>query len=665
MLFCFFLLSLTKISITLHLENKLTQMHRIFIATVEYIIVFASLYVTSCSYDRVSEALHMAGENRGELEHILEYFEQTGDKEKIAASRFLIGNMPGHKSMRGSYEAYWYDADRILSASGESLSVLDSLENLKAKYDGLIYYDFDLKYISADYLIHDIETAFDQWRNGEWARHLSFDEFCEWLLPYTCSDSQPLMNWRDSISDFAKGYIDHLNECDEYIGNPRAAIVRVNNKLIPMISEQKWIHSGHGYPIYNPSIFVKLPGASCNEYMINGMLIMRSKGIPIGMDYTPQFADRMYGHYWNVYPNLRGRKTMFTSFGVNPDYPHYTHTTFAKIVRQTYSSNNEYLKLLRRHNGDIPHMYDSPFFKDVTDEYQETTDVCVELMKGMRLSSRDAFICVFGDDGWEPVSWGKARFGKVKFLNMGRRTTYLVLGYVGGVLKPVSYPFFLDDFGRVSYIGKEENLGRASFTLYRKYPMFQHVMLVQSSLHGGLIIGADDRSFKNADTVCVFPEWQITSGKVTAKQKYPHRYWRFLSNMGLRSDMAELFFYDNACSRVKISADSDSLSYVIDGDPLTYYSAYLEEPSGVLDTGEPVILDHVSYIRRGDGNAIVPGDLYRVSWWNGKGWTEHCESVANDVELQIEDIPANKLYFVEGLSRGVQNRTFIYEKKVG
>lgn len=526
------------------------------------LIVFATLVAFSCSYDQVAVALRLAGDNRSELERVLRYFEKTGDKEKIAASRFLIGNMPGHKSMRGAYEEYWDEADRTLSASDGSLSILDSLEALKEKYDGRIYYDFDLNYISADYLIHDIETAFDQWRNGEWARHLTFDEFCEWLLPYTCSDNQPLINWRESLSGSARSYIDHLNECDEYIGNPRAAIMRVNNKLIPMIKKQKWIHSGHGYPIYDPSVFVKLPGASCNEYMTNGMLVMRSKGIPVGMDYTPQFADRLYGHYWNVYPNLRGRKTMFTSFGVNPGYPHFCNVVFAKVIRQTYSANEGYLKLLRRHNGDIPKMYDSPFFKDVTDEYQETSEVCVELMKSAKLSSRDVFICVFGNDDWKPISWGRAKFGKAKFLNMGRRAMYLVKGYVGGSLEPVSCPFFLDDFGHVEYVGLGKDPMRTSFRLNRKYPMFQRVISAQKSLHGGIVLGSDDISFRKADTVCVFPEWSLTSGMVSTDQESPHRYWRFISNMRSVSDMAELYFYDDNSLRVDMTADSDSLSYI-------------------------------------------------------------------------------------------------------
>ena len=124
--------------------------------------------------------------------------------------------------------------------------------------------------------------------------------------------------------------------------------------------------------------------------------------------------------------------------------------------------------------------------------------------------------------------------------------------------------------------------------------------------------------------------------------------------------MAELYFYDNNGDRIKVAADSDSLSYVIDGDPLTYYSAKRENPSGVLDAGKPVTLDHISYIRRGDGNAIVPEDTYRVSWWNGKGWTTHCVLDAEDVYVRINDIPADKLYFIEGLTRGVQNRIFTY-----
>lgn len=627
------------------------------------LVVFVAIIASSCHSRQVDTALRMAGENRSELEKVLEYFEKTGDKEKIAASRYLIGNMPGHKSMRGEYEEYWKDADRVLSASDGSLSILDSLESLKSKYDGRIYYDYDLNYISADYLIHDIETAFKQWRDGEWARHLTFDEFCEWLLPYTCVDNQPLMNWREGFSDFARGFIDHLNECDEFIGNPRAAITRVNNKLIPMVSQQKWVHSGHGYPIYSPSVFVKLPGAFCNEYMNIGILIMRSKGIPVGMDYTSQFSDRKYGHYWNVFPNLRGRTTVFTSFGINPDYPHYAQAKFAKVFRRTYAPNNDYLALLNRNSGKVPQMYDSPFFKDVTSEYQETSDLEIELKNNVKLTNKDVYIAVFDNSEWKPVLWGRRKAGKAVFKAMGRNITYMVFGYVNETLVPISEPFFVDSFGKVSYLGNTDTAEvneTISFRLYRKYPMFQHVMLTQQSLHGGLVIGSDDKAFSHPDTVCVLPDWELTSGVVPANQKKAHKYWRFVSNRRALSDMAELYLYEKGGGILNVECDVDSLYNMFDGDPLTCFSAKREHPEGIIDTERPVELDHISYIRRGDGNAIVPGDTYRVSWWNGTGWTAHCVVDAEDVYIQIKDIPANKLYYIEGLSRGEQNRIFTY-----
>lgn len=207
--------------------------------------------------------------------------------------------------------------------------------------------------------------------------------------------------------------------------------------------------------------------------------------------------------------------------------------------------------------------------------------------------------------------------------------------------------------------GKDVN-ETISFKLYRKYPMFQHVMLSQSSLHGGMLLGSDNVMFSKADTVCVLPDWELTSGIVPVKQKKAYRYWRFVSDRRSLSDMAELYFYEKDGGRIKLRYDIDSLSYMLDGDPLTYFSARRDDPRGVMDAGSSVLLDHISYIRRGDGNAIVPEDTYRVSWWNGKGWTTHCVLDAEDVYVRINDIPADKLYFIEGLTRGVQNRIFTY-----
>lgn len=57
----------------------------------------------------------------------------------------------------------------------------------------------DVKYIKADFLIHQIELAFNQWQTRPWNEGVDFENFKEYLLPYRV-ENEPLDYWRDSIS---------------------------------------------------------------------------------------------------------------------------------------------------------------------------------------------------------------------------------------------------------------------------------------------------------------------------------------------------------------------------------------------------------------------------------------------------------------------------------
>lgn len=49
----------------------------------------------------------------------------------------------------------------------------------------------DLEHITAGFLIKNIDEAFHAWRTYPWAKHLTFGQFCEYLLPYKIS-TEPL-----------------------------------------------------------------------------------------------------------------------------------------------------------------------------------------------------------------------------------------------------------------------------------------------------------------------------------------------------------------------------------------------------------------------------------------------------------------------------------------
>ena len=202
-------------------------------------VLMTLMILFSCS-NPLDKALDFAGDNRKELEDILEYFQEKGDETALKAARFMVSNMPGHRSMYGCYREYYDVVDSLFFAGLSADDAYSYIREVSDSYGKKIGYDYDSRIITSEYLIKDIETAVRQWENGQWANHLDFDEFCEWLLPYTCSSSQPLDDWRSDLEPFAKGYIDELNVCDDYKGNPRAAICRVNDALKSMIEKQKW-----------------------------------------------------------------------------------------------------------------------------------------------------------------------------------------------------------------------------------------------------------------------------------------------------------------------------------------------------------------------------------------------------------------------------------------
>lgn len=615
------------------------------------------MFVLVSCVDEIEAALDFAGDNRAQLEAVLEHYRNEGDEDKLRAAEFLIVNMPGHKCMVGAYEEY-YDAVDSLFASGVSREKgYAMLPEVSERFDGRISYAFDSREITADYLIGEIDRAFVQWREGEWAGHLDFEQFCEWLLPYTCGQTHPLDNWRESLESVAASYITELKACVDYRKDPRAAICCVNDALKAMIGKQKMSHDENYFRIYRPSTFANLPSATCLDYCKSAIRVMKSKGIPVGLDFTPQWPNRLYGHYWCVFPNIRGGVSVFNPYGSNPDYPHNPHGKYAKIFRRTYAPNREYLDLLQESDVQMPGIVSDVFFKDVTGEYVETVDLKVKLLDSVGFRSKDVYIAVFNCFEWVPVYWGKARFGKAEFKDMGRNVVYMVMGYEGGRFVPLSDPFYVGLDSEVEFLEPDKNM-TSDIRLERKYPMFPYVFKIHKNIRGGFVQAANSPDFKDAETVSVLPQWSLTSGRERVSQKEAYRYWRFSTDEGKVSDMAEMYFRDISGSWIR-PANESSLT---DGDPLTNHRAKGLQMNGYADMGKPVFVDEVLYIRRGDGNPILPGDEYEVYYWDDSRWNLHSHVVADDIFIDVKGLPSGALYYIKGLSRGVQTRIFTWDE---
>ena len=183
----------------------------------ERIILLVSVLFTgiSCSRnERLEAVLRLAGSNRPELEKVLDrYAADEADSLKYRAAVFLIENMPGHIG---------YDRTQMDSLTSLMMPVFrsstpipekkEAVERICRQWDedhGKLTIRQDIEVITADYLIDHIDLAFETWRSDPWCRHLNFDEFCEFILPYRCFELQPLDDWRrDNRSVFRRG-LDH------------------------------------------------------------------------------------------------------------------------------------------------------------------------------------------------------------------------------------------------------------------------------------------------------------------------------------------------------------------------------------------------------------------------------------------------------------------------
>ena len=224
-------------------ENKF-QMNNIAMYTTQsifffkraFILAFITAIILSCitanKKPDIRTALDLAGNNKHELEKVLAHYKQDGkDSLKYRAAFFLISNI----TMHGTNEENKFSpliTKSILYADSEYNKLFkdkyyDEIntripENKKRirKIATAITNDFknnrkrkkhtvsskDINTLNADFLIANIDRAFDSWENSSPSQNLTFLQFCEYLLPYR-TKNEVLFWQRDSIQSFFMKYL--------------------------------------------------------------------------------------------------------------------------------------------------------------------------------------------------------------------------------------------------------------------------------------------------------------------------------------------------------------------------------------------------------------------------------------------------------------------------
>lgn len=385
----------------------------------------------------VKNILVKAGKNKSELEKVITYFHKTGDRLKIRAIYFLIANMDAHYSE----DYYWEDKSEKKVPFNELdytdfNQAISAFKKLKVTHPDLRPHPFtspDIKTIKADFLIQNINQSFQHWKSSAGYKNISFNDFCEYILPYRVS-VEPLQNWRLRY-------------------NKDFSWVATKNKSEGLASSLSYISADfrswftNSYSIDNRKEPLPRLGAlqllqrkkgPCEDIADLVAFTLRSQGIPAAINYIPYWATSSSGHFLNTAFDGKMRAISFDVAGT-PAVNNVLAREPSKVLRLTYSKQQETIAGKEKINNIPPGFMRSSTYLDVTKQFWGTEDLTCKLFAVAR-QPKYSFVCVFNELGWKPTWWGSVNQNLVTYKNMPKGAVYLPAYYIDGKITPAGYP---------------------------------------------------------------------------------------------------------------------------------------------------------------------------------------------------------------------------------
>lgn len=418
-----------------------------------------ALIISSCSllpfvsqpYPRteVELALQQAGKNRHQLQEVLRHYSEPNDSLQLLAAEFLIANMPGHSFVRiGLYDST--DCELVIDVLAwpdytSLVAAWDSVEVVRGELHwGLAERVDDLTNISTEYLINNIDLAFQAWRELPWAQQLQFEDFCNYVLPYRGSN-EPMEEWRQWFIDRYEGLPQLLHDPTD----PIEVTSRINDDV------KSWFAFTDRYyrhPTDQSFSQMLQTGLGRCEDMTNlAIYALRANSLPVTSDYTPHWADTGNNHAWNAILTADGRAVPFMGAESNPGL-YRLRGHMAKAYRKTFAEQRDNLFFVKPEGEEVPGWLNGRSYVDVTRQYTAVADVKLQLENLVPDSTSFAYLCVFNSGEWKAIHWSKLEGQQAHFTDMGVDIVYLPMYFVKGELLPATLPFILDKEGELRYL---------------------------------------------------------------------------------------------------------------------------------------------------------------------------------------------------------------------
>lgn len=633
------------------------------------ILISLSILLVSCSpykkQDLLDSSLEIAGNNRIELEKVISHYKN--DKQKTKAVVFLTQNMIGKYYLYGNnvseFHSYIDSMFQISSIEYNEKNIYSQYINQAKHIQDRSCIFMDLQTIKANFMIKQIDESFKFWQKP-WNQFLSFENFCELILPYRIGN-EILEDWRPLYqAQFSK----LLNDS---IANAKEACIAVNNKLkdLPI---HIFLTSVRPSDI-RPSSLINIKFGLCEDYAALAVFTMRSVGIPVAIEFIPHWGKGNSNHTFNSVYNDDKKYYDFSGGEQNPGEHLSRFDGIPKVYRRTFGLQRTSLALTHGAEA-IPPFFKNPCIIDVTNNYPfiHSQNISIKLPED-KPNKKFAYLCVFDPTGWFPVDWGEIKKGYVTFKNVGPDIIYQVACYNESQLSPLSSPFYVDSCGVIKTIDCKQD--KISIHLERKQKEASNLAFVPLTMIGAKFQASDFSDFRIAEDLYTFtsaPNFKYTTIETEPRKSY--KYYRYLSSRKTQGNMAEVEFYDKKNDEIVtgkvIGTDITSIYHpdavknnVFDRDALTFFHTRDTLSWAGLALDNPVRINKIRYIIRNDDNGVRKNNLYELFYIDeSKQWTSAGRKIATEDDMIIFDnIPAGTLYWLRNHTRGREERIFTYE----
>lgn len=644
------------------MENNTLKRHILFL---HIALVFSLLMQYSCNSlpQDVAQNIEKSGTNKEELLKVIEHYKS--DKQKLAAAYFLISNMDGRNSRVGDFSDYNQIYAFIDSIKQCKLPKKEFYKQANAKLAELegIYGTImskpaeikpDLETIKADYLISTIDRAFTVWKNKPWCKDVDFDTFCEYILPYRVHE-EPLSKFREFFMDELAWLEDSMSEPADI----EEACLRVNN----FIAQKYTFVEGLGkIPLASATDMYRYAAGECEHRYALAVYVMRSLGIPVAIDYSPQWNHWPGKHSW-VSLIKKGGSLPFNAGELYDSLPHNNEIPIglkvsSTVFRNTFSKNRNTPIEFETSKYNVPANFRTSRIVTVTEEYNfPMTELALDLSDEQR--EKTVYLGCFGY-GKEIITVGWMKPGDSSFGNVGQCGIYIPYHFTQNKIEFLSYPFILSCETNERWYSNPLMDQMDTALISRKFDLQDSMIVFSANMQGGCFIGSNSKNFSVHDTLAIITEAprDFASASISNNRKY--RFVKYVPPHGKRINIAEiqLLSGSDTLSGTPIGNSNTTEANLFDTNIRTNHNAGKGSWAGI-DLGKAQSITQIRYLPRNNFNIVEPGDIYELFYFDYE-WKSLGIQKARSNSLTYA-VPKYSLLLLRDLTKGREERIFKYE----